>query len=265
MDEQYIQKKVKGVADICFLLDATGSMQSCIDNLKTNIQVFINKLTTPDANGGTVLKDWRICIWGYRDFEYDPQNDAYDGISKANNHLVINPFTRDADEVRRQLEGLIAKGGGDEPESLLDALYVLVSQGNTAKGVAEDPGKWRYRSEAARCVIVFTDATFHPIMSELSGAPGGTVEDVRNLLQQEKIRLSLFTPENADHIEEDFSCYGELGATDKCVLETVSIPVGSTAVQAIRDLTANQNHFQRVLEQLGKTISQSGANDTEEL
>lgn len=265
MDEQYIQKKVKGVADICFLLDATGSMQTCIDNLKANIQVFIDKLTTPDANGGTVLKDWRICIWGYRDFEYDSQNDAYDGVSKDNNHLVANPFTRDANEVKRQLAGLRAIGGGDEPESLLDALYVLVSKGNTAKGAAEDPCKWRYRSEAARCIIVFTDATFHPSMSALSGAPGGRVEDVRNLLQQERVRLSLFTPENAPHIEEDFSCYGELGATDKCVWETVSIPEGGTAVQAIKDLTANQDNFQRVLEQLGKTISQSGASDTEEL
>jgi hypothetical protein len=32
--------KVKGIVDIVFLLDATGSMQPCIDAVKNNIAAF---------------------------------------------------------------------------------------------------------------------------------------------------------------------------------------------------------------------------------
>jgi len=257
MDEHCIRKKLKGISDICFLLDATDSMQPCLDKIKANIQAIIDQLAIPDVNGSAVLKSWRICIWGYRDFEHDPQNDAYDGISKSNNHLLVHPFTRDANELKRQLDSVTAKGGGGGSESLLDALYVLVSKGNTAKGAAEDPRKWRYCNEACRHIVACTDAPFHPIMSQLSGAPGGTVEDVCNLLQRERIRLSLFTPENAPHIEEDFGCYGELCAIDKCVWETVPIPEGSTAAQAIKDLMADQNSFQQSLARIlsPRTIS----------
>ena len=49
--------KVKGVVDICFLIDATGSMQPCIDDIKNNIKKFFTMLTTPDANGGVMIND----------------------------------------------------------------------------------------------------------------------------------------------------------------------------------------------------------------
>ena len=39
------QSKAKGVVDIVFLLDATGSMGPCIAALKTNIGLFIDSLT----------------------------------------------------------------------------------------------------------------------------------------------------------------------------------------------------------------------------
>ena len=34
--------KTKGVCDIVFLIDATGSMQPAIDDLKRNIKMFFN-------------------------------------------------------------------------------------------------------------------------------------------------------------------------------------------------------------------------------
>src|SRR5262249_62077712 len=53
------QPKVKGVADIVFLIDATGSMGPCISAVKQNIKTFVGTMTTPDPNGGAVVKDWR--------------------------------------------------------------------------------------------------------------------------------------------------------------------------------------------------------------
>src|SRR4029079_15059168 len=52
------QPKVKGIADIVFLLDATGSMGPCINAVKQNVTNFVTTMTTPNPNGGAVVKDW---------------------------------------------------------------------------------------------------------------------------------------------------------------------------------------------------------------
>ena len=238
--------KVKGVVDICFLIDATGSMQPCIDDIKANIRNFITMLTTPDANGGVMINDWRACICGYRDFKYDPKY--------GKDAMVMNKFTRDPAELESQLSSLKAEGGGDEPESLLDALYSVVSRGKTAKGAALEDDKWRYASDAARCVIVFTDASFHPDMETI---PGGTVEDVIQLLQQERIRLSLFAPE--------MKCHYELSKLDKSVYEAIEYDesVMDDAVQKLRAFTSDKANFMKTLESLAKSVSQSGSADIE--
>lgn len=247
MSENNIGKpKVKGIVDICFLIDATGSMQPCIDAIKENIGTFITTLTTPDANGGVMLQDWRACICGYRDFSYEP--------TFGREAMVMNPFTADAAELRAQLSALKAEGGGDEPESLLDALYTVISRGKTPKGAQTEPDKWRYASDAARCIIVLTDASFHPTMETVQG---GGVEDVIQLMQQERIRLSLFAPE--------MECHYGLAAADKSTYEAIEVPDGSSPVQALRDFTADRSHFAETLKLLAKSVSQSGAADIDVL
>src|SRR5437764_12010197 len=62
--------KVKGIADIVFLIDATGSMGPCINAVKQNIKTFVTTMTTPDPNGGAVVREWRAKIVGYRDLDY---------------------------------------------------------------------------------------------------------------------------------------------------------------------------------------------------
>lgn len=244
------RSKVKGVADICFLIDATGSMQPCIDDIKNNIQTFIDTLAKPDANGGVLLEDWRACVCGYRDFIYES--------SKGKEPLVMNPFTRDSEVLRRQLAELKAEGGGDEPESLLDALYAVVNRGKTGRGEAAQEDKWRYASDAARCIIVVTDASFHMNMATEGVAPGATLDDIVQLLQQERIRLSIFAPE--------MECHYMLSATDKCTYEAIEIPdpdAPHAAVQALRAFTGDQSNFTETLEMLAKSVSQSAAADIE--
>lgn len=58
--------KTKGVCDIVFLMDAIGSMQPAIDDLKKNIKLFFKKLSDGDANGNSVVKDWRARVIAYR-------------------------------------------------------------------------------------------------------------------------------------------------------------------------------------------------------
>lgn len=244
------RNKVKGVADICFLIDATGSMQPCIDDIKNNIQTFIDTLAETNANGGVMLDDWRACVCGYRDFVYEP--------TKGREAMVMNNFTRDSEVLRNQLANLKAEGGGDEPESLLDALYTVVNRGKTGRGDALQDDKWRYASDAARCIIVVTDASFHPTMAADGVAPGATIDDIIQLLQQERIRLSIFAPE--------MECHYQLSATDKCTYEAIEIPDPDTphaAVKALRAFTGDSANFTRTLEMLAKSVSQSAAADIE--
>jgi hypothetical protein len=226
--------KTKGVADIVFLIDITGSMQPCIDALRSNISTFVNGFAQSDANGGSPVKDWRIKVTGYRD-----------SISDGSQWLIDFPFTNDVDEVIAQLEALEAKGGGDEPESLLDALYYVATMSATERGEV-DPEMWRDRHEAARVVIFFTDATYHPTISAADGK-GGTVVDVIREIQSARIILAGFTPEH--------DCYYTLGEADKSMIEFVG-PL-SEAVESMNSFTSDPANFRQVLLALAKTVSQS--------
>jgi len=44
------RSKTKGVADIVFVVDVSGSMSTCIDALRQNIEAFVNSLSQGDAN-----------------------------------------------------------------------------------------------------------------------------------------------------------------------------------------------------------------------
>ncbi|MBA3774289.1 MAG: VWA domain-containing protein [Ramlibacter sp.] len=101
--------KTKGVADIVFLIDVSGSMASCIDALRKNIEVFIDSLNRGDANNAAPVCDWRGKVVGYRGIEAAKD----DGLPWIHDH----PFVRDAASLKVQLSSLQAAGGGDEPES----------------------------------------------------------------------------------------------------------------------------------------------------
>ena len=231
--------KVKGVCDIVFLIDATGSMQPAIDDLKNNIKNFFSNLSVSSGNG-PVVKDWRARVIGYRDVEAD-------GAA----WYIDNPFVRDVSEIERQLDGIVADGGGDEPESLLDALYKVAKFGSTPKAAQEeDPTKWRYRSDAARIVIVFSDASFHPatVIPEASGLDW---QEIANLVMQEKLRLSIYAPQ--------LDCYDNLSQIDKCEYMPIEWDpeIPNDRVYKLRDFTADTANFQKTLEQLAKTVSAS--------
>jgi hypothetical protein len=230
-------EKTKGVVDLVFVIDATGSMATCIDALKTNIEMFINHLQATDANNSCIVKDWRGKVIGYRDFVVDKEP------------FIDNPFVRDAAILKRQLAALKADGGGDEPESLLDAIYRVANMGSTAKGEQDDPNKWRYRSDAARVVIIFTDAPYHPSMS-LPEAKGGNLQDVINTCHENRIILSIFAP--------DMPCYDDLSSIDKAEYE----PVGSAdddPQDALAQFTADEKNFRATLEALAKSVSKSAS------
>lgn len=225
--------KTKGVVDIVFLLDVTGSMQPCIDALKNNIGTFIDTLTTKGPNNESPVRHWRAKAVGYRDFRTD------------HNPFADAPFVEDPATLKAQLATLKAEGGGDEPESLLDALHRVATMPVTAKGTQPEADKWRYRSEAARVVVAFTDASYHPTMEQ---PKGGTVSDVINALHSNRIILNLFAPE--------MPCHDELSKADKS--DYIAIPTaGKSPVEALEEFTRDQKNFRKTLEALAKSVSKT--------
>ncbi len=232
--------KTKGVADVVFLIDVSGSMAPIIDALRKNIEAFVDSLSSGDANNAAPVRDWRGKVVGYRDIEAAQT----EGLEWFEDH----PFVRDTVALKAQLAALRAQGGGDEPESLLDALYKVSTMEASPKGAqSEEAQKWRYRSEAARVVVVFTDASFKETMSTPE-AKGGSLQDVANVVMANRIILSLFAP--------NFEGYDRLSQIDKSEWEVVEYE-GLNAQEALQTFTAYPANFRTTLKQLAASVSRS--------
>lgn len=159
------EAKVKGVADVVFLFDCTGSMSPYIENVKDNVASLIKGFNaTPN-----VKLDWRVRAMGFKDFYVDKD------------YLIDRfTFTSDADEfANSQLARLEADGGGDEKESCLDAIWYAIKQ-----------SEWRPRCN--KVVVVFTDAGTKGLHERTLNELG--VVDELSYLQQEimKNKIQLF-------------------------------------------------------------------------
>lgn len=237
MAQEPLDKK-KGIPDIVFLLDASGSMKDCIRAVADNIATFVETLSAPDANGGVLIKDWRVRVLGYRDREVD-----------GSQWWIDNPFTSDLAQVKAQLSALEATGGGDEPESLLDAMYMVSQWPSAEPGAAASPIGWRHRHDAARIVIIFTDASCKPDFTADNGSRG-SVMDLINAYHANKLKVCLFAP--------DAPSYGELSSMNGLEWEPVG-SLDSNPQQALKDYVANTGTFRKVMETLAKTVSKSAA------
>ena len=189
-----------------FLLDATGSMGPCINAVKQNITKFVTTMTTPNPNGGAVVKEWRAKVMGYRDLDYTDCPPYVD-----------NPFVTSVRDLETQLNALHADGGGDEPETLLEALYKLAAMPSTAPGEPLRPDAWRPVGAARRFVVVFTDAPFKEPLREPRGA---TLDDVILNLMTAKIVVHIFAP-------KQFERFNVLAEVDKA--QWHAIPVAEAA------------------------------------
>ncbi len=96
--------------DVVFTLDTTGSMGGMIEGAKQKIWSIARLLTT-----ATPTPKIRIGLVAYRD-----RGDQY--VTK------VTPLSADIDTVYKELTALRADGGGDEPESVNEALRVAVNK-----------------------------------------------------------------------------------------------------------------------------------------
>lgn len=97
-------------ADIVFIIDTTGSMGDEINNVKNNVNSFVDTLKTKGVSAGLALVEYR-----------DIEEDGYDS-TKIHKNGSSNWFY-DMDSYKNKISSsLYADGGGDTPESVVDAL-----------------------------------------------------------------------------------------------------------------------------------------------
>ncbi len=118
--------------DIVFVLDTTGSMSSELREITENLMDFVTDLEESEFDyhlGGVTFGDGEN-IW-----DFDPGTPG-------------NQMTDDAETMRDQLATTGATGGGDGPETSLDAMAMAI----------ED---YEWRPEATHVLLMVTDATYH--------------------------------------------------------------------------------------------------------
>jgi von Willebrand factor type A domain/zinc-ribbon domain len=212
---QHVQQKLqqlqnKRSADIMFVLDCTGSMQGEIEAIKDAIISFAN---TIESDGVRV----RVGLIEFRDRL----------IQEEHRVLTFNgeTFTSDAVVFRNEVAKLRAGGGGDEPESSLDAILLALRQPFTNTG--------------SKVIVLVTDAPPHIPDIETQNIDQVT-QAIRNTGVQQ-LYLIIRTQEQSSQVylkllEGARGLAFELGKGD--------------------DFRQRAEDFKRTLMSLGKTISQ---------
>jgi hypothetical protein len=177
--------------DIVMVIDATGSMRPVIDEVKQHALRFHDQLQAKLTEKNKRVDQLRIRVVAYRDF-------AVDTSALEASEFFALPDDREA--YAAFVNGLSAGGGGDEPESGLDALAYAI-----------DSDWVRDRDKRRHVIVVFTDASSHPLAHNATHLqyPHGIARDMDELsdrwdgdgqmggMEHNAKRLLLFTPDGA--------------------------------------------------------------------
>jgi len=182
--------KAKYNVDMAFCIDVTGSMDNIIEIVQNNALNLYQDVKKSMEKKGKHVDTLRVRIIAYRDYLAD-EGDAM---------LVTNFFTlpQEADNLKKCVNSLVAKGGGDDPEDGFEALaYAIKSKWNN------EPGKKRH------VIVLWTDDDAHDLgYGKSSGYyPKGMAANFGELtdwwgyetdpgyMDQEAKRLILFAPD----------------------------------------------------------------------
>ena len=130
--------------DIVFCIDATGSMTPIIDQVKANALRFYDDVQSNLTAKGKNVDQLRVRVIGFRDF-------AADGAAA----LDESPFFTLPDEradFSAFVNGLVAEGGGDAPESGLEAVALAIDSPWTTTG-----------DRRRQVIVVWTDQPAQPL------------------------------------------------------------------------------------------------------
>lgn len=99
---------ISGSADIVFIIDSTGSMEKYITSVKENLTNFVNSLSKKSVT-------LKMSVIEYRDIEVDGAS------STVCYRFGDSNWTNKVDEVIKVFDSISVAGGGDDPETPIDA------------------------------------------------------------------------------------------------------------------------------------------------
>jgi hypothetical protein len=148
---QAMANRIARPVEIVICLDVTGSMQGTIDDLKANLLSLHENIANEYKRRGITIYDIGIKIVAFRDFYVDGDAAAH-----------ITPFFNLPNEnvrYRAAVTSLVADGGGDSPETSLEAL---------ALGIMSE---WDRSGDKNQLVVLITDAPPHPLDKRMGNKP----------------------------------------------------------------------------------------------
>jgi hypothetical protein len=139
-----VGRSLSYAVDIVFCIDVTGSMTPIIDAVKMNALRFYTDVQTNLTAKGKKVDELRVRVVAFRDL-------AADGEAA----LQESPFYElpaEQSTFRDFVNGLVAEGGGDAPESGLEAVALAMTSPWTTRG-----------DRRRQVVVVWTDQPAHPL------------------------------------------------------------------------------------------------------
>lgn len=138
--------------DIVFVIDATESMQPLIDKVKSLTLSFREELEKELEINGRKIHNLRVKVIVFRDYYVDG------ACAMQESDFFILPEQKQ--DFYNFVSKIRAAGGGDEPESGLEALALALRSGFVKEG-----GKKRH------IIVLFTDASAHKLEQQRDGVP----------------------------------------------------------------------------------------------
>jgi hypothetical protein len=138
-------------ADICWVLDVTGSMSTEISLIQTDLTSFTNQLATSGIN-------YQNGLVAFRDINTNDSQGSNDCASAT--AMATYPLTPNNTTFLSYISAQMAEGGGDTPESGLEGIQAAVMP-TTYCGLNTTPMAWR--PGASHTIIVISDAGFHSV------------------------------------------------------------------------------------------------------
>jgi hypothetical protein len=174
--------------DIVFCIDVTGSMTPIIDSVKANALSFYDDVQTNLTAKGKNVDALRVRVLAFRDFAADG------GAALQESPFFALPTERAG--FSDFVNGLIAEGGGDAPESGLEAVALAIGSPWTSTG-----------DRRRQVIVVWTDQPAQPLdptvlPADLASRVPGDFSALTDLWENEQgpmgasaKRLILFAPD----------------------------------------------------------------------
>jgi hypothetical protein len=130
--------------DIVFCIDVTGSMTPILHAVKANALRFYDDVQANLTDKGKNVDQLRVRIIAFRDFAADPAS----ALQESSFFLLPDERTIFSSFV----DGLVPEGGGDAPESGLEAVALAINSPWTSNG-----------DRRRQVIVVWTDQPAHPL------------------------------------------------------------------------------------------------------